>query len=197
MATTETTASARRPWMSARCAVWAARGSACRATWAPAGGMESIPMRGLRYVVKNCANSTTSCAFFSVRPARRQHGKDRLPEDLQVEGERPVLDVVEVESDAVLPRQVGPAADLPEARDPWLDQQPPVDVVRVVGDFARQRRPRPDERHVAADDVEQLRQLVERVAPQELADASDARVVLHLEQQTVGLVEPGEGGEPL
>ena len=43
-------------------------------------------------------------------------------------------------------------------------------------------RPRADEAHLAAQDVEQLRQLVERGAAQEPADARDARVVGDLEQ---------------
>src|SRR3954447_18303925 len=77
-------------------------------------------------------------AAVSVRPARRQDGEDRLPEDLQVERERPVLDVVEVEPDAVLPGQVGPAADLPQPRDARLHQQPAVHVGGVVGDLTRQ-----------------------------------------------------------
>ncbi len=50
------------------------------------------------------------------------------------------------------------------------------------------QRPRADERHLAAQHVEQLRQLVERPAPQERADARDARVLADLEQRALLLV---------
>ena len=53
---------------------------------------------------------------------------------------------------------------------------------------ALRQRPRADERHLAAQHVEQLRQLVEREAAQEAADRRHARVVADLEQRAVGLV---------
>ena len=46
----------------------------------------------------------------------------------------------------------------------------------------------PDDAHVAAQDVEELRQLVERILAQEAAHARDARVVGDLEQHAVALV---------
>ena len=52
--------------------------------------------------------------------------------------------------------------------------------------------PGADQRHVAAQDVQQLGKLVERGAPQEAADAGDAGVVLDLEEATAGLVAVGE-----
>src|SRR3954447_20269145 len=89
---------------------------------------------------------------FTARPARGLVGALRLRDgvrrpgqDRQVETERPVLDVVEVEADAVLPGQVAAAADLPQAGDAGLDEQPALDVGGVFGDLARQRRTRTDE----------------------------------------------------
>ena len=52
----------------------------------------------------------------------------------------------------------------------------------VARDLGRQRRPRADQAHVAAQDVDQLGQLVDRVAAQPAAGPGDPRVVLHLEQ---------------
>src|SRR5437870_3475034 len=49
------------------------------------------------------------------------------------------------------------------------------------------QRPRAHERHLAAKDVEELRQLVERVAPQEAAKGGDPRVVDDLEHPRVVL----------
>jgi len=48
-----------------------------------------------------------------------QYGKDRLPQNLQIEGERPVLDVAKVEANGVIAFQVGASADLPEPGEPW------------------------------------------------------------------------------
>ena len=48
-----------------------------------------------------------------------------LPEDERVEGERPVLDIPEIETDRLLPVEVGPPADLPKPSEPGLDDQPP------------------------------------------------------------------------
>ena len=54
-----------------------------------------------------------------------------------------------------------------------------ADHQRVLVDH---QRPRADEAHLAAQDVEELGELVERGAAQERADARDARVVRDLEQ---------------
>ena len=129
---------------------------------------------------------------FSRRRGCASDGADGLPEDGEVGGERPVLDVVEVEPDAVLPGQVGASADLPQSGHARLDQQPAGHVLVVPGDLGRQRRPRPDQAHVALEHVDQLRQLVQRPLAQERADPGDPRVAAHLEQQAVALVVLGE-----
>ena len=51
----------------------------------------------------------------------------------------------------------------------------------VLLDFVRQRRPRPDERHVAAQHVPELRQLVEAGLAQNVPDRRDPRIVGDLE----------------
>ena len=53
---------------------------------------------------------------------------------------------------------------------------------------AHRERARADEAHLAAQDVQHLRDLVEREAAQERPDARDARVVLDLEERALGLV---------
>ena len=58
---------------------------------------------------------------------------------------------------------------------------PRLDVPVLVED----ERARADERHLARDDVEELRQLVDPPAPQEAPDARDARVVRHLEHPRI------------
>ena len=71
---------------------------------------------------------------------------------------------------------------------PGHGAQPPVLPVFVLRDLARDRWARADQAHLAAQDVEQLRQLVQAGAPEEAADRRDARIALHLEQRAARLV---------
>ena len=62
---------------------------------------------------------------------------------------------------------------------------------------AKRERPGPDEAHLALEDVDDLRDLVEREAAEDTPDAGDARIVTDLEERTLGLVrvlEPGLQG---
>src|SRR5215218_3826746 len=108
--------------------------------------------------------------------------RDRHQDDLQVEPERPVLDVVVVPLDPVVERGL-PAQPLHlrPAGQTGLDAMAvavAVDVLLEGADEVRALRARPDDRHVAAQDVEELRQLVERQAAHDLADARAAVVAL-------------------
>src|SRR5437867_13126939 len=98
----------------------------------------------------------TRCGYGSTK---------RLNQDLQVEGEAPPLDVVQVALDPALDRRVTPpAVDLGPAGDTGLH----LVAQHVAGhappellDEARALGARPDEAHLAAEHVEALRQLVE------------------------------------
>src|SRR5581483_12409162 len=78
--------------------------------------------------------------------------------------------------------------DLPEAGATGLEAQaaacPVLDELVLVED----QRPRSDEAHLPAHDVEQLRQLVERMPAQPPPDPGDTRVVRHLEHPSVAAV---------
>src|SRR3954451_13011829 len=99
---------------------------------------------------------------------------ERHEEDLEVEARRPVLDVVVVELDAIRDRTLPPQAlDLRQAGDSGPDavalgvagkaRFEHLHVLRALG-------ARADETHVAAGDVEELWQLVERCPTQPPAD---------------------------
>ena len=68
--------------------------------------------------------------------------------------------------------------DLRPAGDPGQHLEPAPLPVGVPLDLVAERRPRPDQAHVAADDVPELRQLVERGAAEEAAGARDPAVAL-------------------
>src|SRR5262245_64698811 len=113
--------------------------------------------------------STLLAAPAGCRPAAGRalvgppdEGERRADEDQQVGLPVMVAHVPEVELDALRPRQRGAAVDLGPAGDPRLDVEPvPLPFV-VLLDLIAKRRTRPDHGHVAAYDVPELRDLVER-----------------------------------
>src|SRR5215472_3930690 len=99
---------------------------------------------------------------------------DREPDDLQVEADRPVLNVIKVVLDSLVERRVAaPAVYLGPARHAGLHlvaQHVLRNAVLELLDEMRALRPRADNRHVAAQDVPQLRQLIKIRPPEELAE---------------------------
>ena len=77
------------------------------------------------------------------------------------------------------------AENLPEAGDAGPEVEPPPGPAGHVLVLGEDDRARPDERHLALQHVEELRQLVEAGAPQEGADPSDARIVRDLEHPRI------------
>src|SRR5437763_5681334 len=115
----------------------------------------------------------------ATRPAlvrAAEEGARRAQQDLQVDERRAVLDVPEVELDPLRPGEPRPAVDLRPARDPGPDIEPVALPLVVLVDLVTERRPWSDDRHLAADDVPELRQLVQRQPPQDPARARDPRI---------------------
>src|SRR5512147_2453558 len=106
--------------------------------------------------------------------------------NLGVEPQRPVLDIKDVVFDAAAHliegiRLAAEAVDLRPAGDTRLHFVPPMiaaDQLRVLLVVFDRVRSRTDHRHVAPEDVEQLREFVEARNAKDSADARDARVVL-------------------
>ena len=105
---------------------------------------------------------------------------------------RAVLDVPEVELDPLGPRQRRAAVDLRPAGDPRLDREPAALALGVLLHLHRHGRPRPDDRHLAAQHVPQVRQLVERVAAQQLPDPRDPVVALLDREPGAGELGPAD-----
>src|SRR5439155_19546958 len=99
-----------------------------------------------------------------------EEGERRAREDLQVEPGAAVLDVPEVELDPLVPRELRPAVHLGPAGQAGPYLQPAALPRGVLVDLVAERGSRADQAHVAADDVPELRKLVEREPAQEPAD---------------------------
>src|SRR3990172_4178020 len=87
--------------------------------------------------------------------------RERRPQqDLRVHEPGAVLHVPDVELDPLLPGKRGAPVDLGPAGQAGLDLEALALPLRVALDLIGEGRPRPDEAHVAAQDVPDLRQLV-------------------------------------
>src|SRR5689334_13548264 len=80
----------------------------------------------------------------SVRSAPREHGRQRLGEDRDVEPDRPVLEVVEVETDEVVEAEVDAPRHLPEAGHAGQDEVALAMPVVELDVVAERERPRTD-----------------------------------------------------
>src|SRR4051812_9528194 len=109
-----------------------------------------------------------------VRPG--EEGARRARQDLQVDPRRAMLDIPDVELDALIPRHARAAVDLRPAGDPRLDVEPASLSRRVLLDLVRERGTGADQAHVSAHHIPELRDLVDRQAAQDAAGARDPRV---------------------
>src|SRR5436190_9093152 len=129
-----------------------------------------------------------------VSAAPGDDGRHGAGQDRDVEPERPVLEVVEVEPHEVVEAEIGTAGDLPEpgqARENEVALEVPALELLVV---AQRQRSRPDEAHLAPEHVPDLRDLVQREAAENRPDRGHARVLADLEEGPVRLVRRFELG---
>lgn len=121
-----------------------------------------------------------------------------LQEDLEVEGEGPILDIFPVETDNFL--EIGDgraAADLPHAGDPRLHGGADAVLQFIFLPLVQRAGAPADERHLPFENVEKLRKFIQRGITYEIAEpagaavglllfgADDARVVGHLEHHAI------------
>src|SRR5262245_29626724 len=99
-----------------------------------------------------------------------QYAQQRERDDPEVQPERAVVDVPDVEPESVLPGLVVAPVDLCPAGDPGANLVAARLLGRVQGQILDEQRPRADDAHVPAHDVPQLRQLVEAGASQKPAE---------------------------
>src|ERR1700692_1978028 len=152
------------------------------------------------YATQLTGNARAKCSV-GVLVLRHQR-QWRLEKNVEIEQHRPVLDVIEVELDALLDfllavALAAPAVDLGPAGNARLDAVAgEIAVDRLVEQPALQFalhgvRARTDQRQIALEyDVEQLRQFVEAGLADKAPDPGDAAVVLghDLGGQGIGLI---------
>ena len=134
-----------------------------------------LPVRPDPTTMKSAVTTTANMSFPTEDHERRAH------EDDGVQPQSAPRDVFEVVFNHELrARVVLAVANLPEAGDPRPHQSPDLGKLREVLQHERCQRPGPDEAHLAAQDVEQLRQLVDAGPAEERPDWRHAQVTLDL-----------------
>src|SRR6478609_8310377 len=147
---------------------------------------------------RRCWRAAASCAVArlagscsglrSVRAAAAHDCGQRAGEQLEVAPERPVGHVEVVERDHLGERDVAAAHDLPEAGEAGGEVEAAAAVADDVAILFDDQRTRADEAHLAAHDVDELRQLVQRPLAQRAPERRDARVLGNLEHRRAALV---------
>src|SRR3954447_8183199 len=107
--------------------------------------------------------------------AAQDHG-NRLEEDAKVASQRYVLHVVELDRQTLGEVQIAPSVDLHWPGHARLDVEPEGVLRAVALDQLDLLRARPDHAHLATQDVDQLRQLVEAQAAQQPPGSGDPRI---------------------
>jgi hypothetical protein len=121
-----------------------------------------------------------------------EHSGKRLKDDLHVQEETPMADVPEIHVHVDIEGRTSPCLDLPKAGEARLHHAS-LHVFRLVTNYIIDwMRSGADDTHFPTDHINDLRQLVNAVAPNEGTDARKARVVEHLESWAVTLVAVSE-----
>src|SRR5260221_1732035 len=84
----------------------------------------------------------------------------RLEQDVEILGQRVVLDVIELKAYALVQGQVAPAADLHGAGHAGTHRQASAVPITVLGHDPCLLGPRPHQAHIALEHVPKLRQFV-------------------------------------
>src|SRR3954467_7619350 len=161
--------SAKTPSLSGpRCTIASAIARTARSSTAP-------PSRATMPQMPHTASSSPPHRRHVAGPAL-QHAVGRRDDQAEVEADRAVGQPLEVVGQLLRPAHVARHPQLSEARQPRAHDEPlPVlrDLLAELLEEHGADRPRPDQRHVAAHHVPQLRQLVEVHRAQPAPDAGE------------------------
>src|SRR5215475_15245280 len=116
------------------------------------------------------------CMGASTRPCAADDSVHGPPKDDQIQFHRLFTRIDRIESDALLIRNEIATAYLPKPCDTRSAPIIGIDLVRVALDLTRYDRAGTDQAHVALEDIEQLRQLIQARAPEPDSEPCRARV---------------------
>src|SRR5205809_5805847 len=158
-------------------------------SWRRAHGSNSVPIRPRPPLIRG-STSFVPLHDISSGAGSFDHGRNRLHQDLQVEPERPLIDVLHVQLHPLIKAEIAASVDLPETGDTWPDTEAsPVPVLIETVIVAQGQGPRAYKAHVASQHVDELRQLVNAGLPEEPTKLSDSGIVPDLEYRPTGLIE--------
>src|SRR5829696_5165692 len=123
----------------------------------------------------------------SVGPSPSQDGPERLQQDVEIQRQRPILDVELIQLDRLLRGHPAAAIDLPPAGDPSQHLVSWAEQFEVRSDLVGGQGARADEAHLPLEDVPELRQLIEAEAPKDTANPCQAGIGLELEEGSRGV----------
>ena len=122
-----------------------------------------------------------------MRALTSDHRAGRGEQDFEVGHHRVIPGVAKIEAHHLVERGLAAARHLPQTRDTGPGFEHAAAVPALVGrHLVGQRRTRADERHLALDDVPELRQLVEAGPAKEVPDWRHPRIVDDLEHPVAG-----------
>src|ERR1700722_16692446 len=123
-------------------------------------------------------NSMRERRLNSARPSTVKDSPGGGEKNLQIEPDRPRLAVTQVQADHFIEACTIASAHLPQSCYPGPHFENPAPVPDIINlEFVWDGRTRADERHIAAQDVPELRQLIETGLPEESSNESHSRIL--------------------
>ena len=128
-------------------------------------------------------------SLYLIGAARGDNGGNGERDKPEIIPETSAVDVFQIEFHPFIETDVAAAGDLPEASHARLDGETPELARGVVGDLIWQGRSGADDTHIPADDVDELRHLVNAQFAQPTSDRGDTGIAPKFEDGTGGLIE--------
>src|SRR5258707_9149385 len=129
----------------------------------------------------------------SGSPGAFENGRNGARKDFEVQEERPLADVLQIQFHPLFERHGASAADLPQAGDAGADAETAaLPVFTILGEqivIAHLQRPGTEQAHMGLEYIEELWQFVNTGPAQELADGREPWIVLDFEHRPRDLIE--------
>src|SRR5438067_13656012 len=127
-----------------------------------------------------CDRPCLPARCISISPIAFKQRQHCLGYDVDVQTGRPLANVKLIEQHAIVIAEVGPTRHLPQARDSRLHTGMKPEYLAIETRFAFNDRPWTDDAHVAAQNVPDLRQLVQAELAEQGTKSGYARVLAEL-----------------